>query len=371
MAEISNSVVHLTMRFDKTILSIGTGVIYKYENNYFIVTAWHNLTGLHSETLKHLNKNLAIPNNVVVNLALSYPGIGDVRNSITLPLIDEDKSLFFIHPVNWPRIDVAVIPFDPDEEHLFELHFAMGQEINLRKTLMTPIMPSGVLPEICPIQRYFVPDRNVIQKWLESVEVTEELFIPGYPHNIQDYYAQPVWKRATIASSVQMGWNQEPKFLIDCASKSGMSGSPVLYYSSNGYIRIRGMTHQYDRDVAVLAGIYVGRVDVEGEADAQIGTVWNQSVIDEIIQAQCYETLPHEIQLSDNTLLESVKRVLAGCSQEGLANVKNPELPSRFYIRQRLMQDIKGRASPERALQALLEAATVYEGPFVTDDKKV
>ena len=87
MAAVSNSVVHLTMRFQKTVLSIGTGVIYQYESEYFIVTAWHNLTGLHSETLKPLSKNLAIPDNVVVNLAVSIPEFGVTRHSITLPFV--------------------------------------------------------------------------------------------------------------------------------------------------------------------------------------------------------------------------------------------------------------------------------------------
>ncbi|MCK5610038.1 hypothetical protein KAR91_49650, partial [Candidatus Pacearchaeota archaeon] len=273
MAAVSNSIVHLTMRFQKTVLSIGTGFIYQHESDYFIVTAWHNLTGLHSETLKPLNKNLAIPDNVVVTLAVSIPGFVTTRHSITLTLMDEDKSLFYIHKENWPRVDVAVIPFDPHADYWSEIHLSTGEKRDIR---FSPIMSveGGTTSEICPIQKYFVPDSDVIQKWLESVEVTEELFIPGYPHNIQDYYAQPVWKRATIASSVRQGWNGEPKFLIDTASKSGMSGSPVLYYSSNGSVQIYNTIYQLDPDIAILVGIYVGRLGVEGDADPQIGTVW-------------------------------------------------------------------------------------------------
>lgn len=369
MAAISNSVAHLTMRFRETVLSIGTGVICQHENNYFIVTAWHNLTGLHSETLKCLSKNCGIPDNVVVTLAVSCPSSGVTRLSITLPLVDENKSLFFIHPMNWPRVDVAVIPFDHAAEHLSELHLSTGEKRNIRVSLMMP-MANGIQAAICPIQKYLIPDNNVIKEWLESVEVTEELFIPGYPHNIQDYYAQPVWKRATIASSVQHGWNGEPKFLVDSASKSGMSGSPVLYYSPKGSVRVYGTTYQFGRDVAILAGIYVGRLRVDGEADPQIGTVWNQSVINKIIQGRCFEKLPAEIQLSNGELVESSLRALTGCSRKGLENVKNPGMPSMFYVCQQLMKEINGRASPERALQAVLEAAEIYRGPFVPDEKE-
>ena len=222
--------------------------------------------------------------------------------------------------------------------------------------------------EICPIQKYFVPDNDLIKLWLDTVDVTEELFIPGYPHNIQDYYAEPVWKRATIASSVQTGWNREPKFLIDSASKSGMSGSPVLFYSPNGSLRINNFTYNFDQEIAILAGIYVGRLSVEGEADPQIGTVWNQSVINEIIQTKCFEKLPHDIQLSSSELTESMQGLLATCSKEGLENVKNPTTLSRYYIRNELLKKINGRASLERALEAVLEAAEKYNGPLIADE---
>ena len=282
--------------------------------------------------------------------------------------MDEDKSLFYIHKENWPRVDVAVIPFDPHADYLSELHLSTGEK---REILFSPIMAvqgAGV-SEICPIQKYLVPSSDVIKKWLDSVEVTEELFIPGYPHNVQDYYAQPVWKRATIASSVQMGWNGEPKFLIDSASKSGMSGSPVLYYSPQGSVQIYGTSYRFCQDVVILAGIYVGRLGVEGEADPQIGTVWNQSVINEIIQTKCFEKLPHEIQLASSELLECMQCILETCSQKGLENIKNPEMPSRYYVRHELLKKINGRASLDRALEAVIKAAETYNGSLVADEE--
>lgn len=368
MAAASNSVVHLTMRFKKTVLSFGTGVIYQHESDYYIVTAWHNLTGLHSETLEPLSKELAIPDNVVVNLAISIPNLNVIRHSIVLPLVDEEKSIFYIHPENWPRIDVAAIPFDPHADFISEIYLSTGENKEIR---FSPIMPvHGVgTSEICPIQKYLVPDSNVIEKWFQSVEVTEELFIPGYPYNIQDYYSQPVWKRATIASSVQEGWNREPKFLIDSASKSGMSGAPVLYYSPNGSVQIHGSKYQFSQDVAILAGIYVGRLGVQGELDPQVGTVWNKSVIDEIIKTKCFEKLPHELQLSSDELVANMQSILATCSLQGLENVKNPDMSSRYYVRQTLMKKINGRASPDRALEAILEAANKYEGDLVADEE--
>ncbi len=368
MAAVSNSVVHLTMRFQKTELSIGTGVIYQHDSGYYIVTAWHNLAGRHSDSLKPLSKKSAIPDNVVVNLAVSMPKFGVTRHSITIPLSNEENSLFYIHPENWPRVDVAAIPFDPHATFLSELHLSTGEQRDVGFSPIMEVHGSGTT-EICPIQKYLVPSSDVIDKWFDSVEVTEELFIPGYPHNVQDYYSQPVWKRATIASSVQQGWNQEPKFLIDSASKSGMSGSPALYYSPNGLVRIRGSKYHFSQDVAILAGIYVGRLEVQGELDPQIGTVWNKSVIDEIINAKCFEKLPYEIELTHDEMVEEMQTILATCSSKGLENVNNSNLPSRYYVRQSLMKNINGRASPESALEAVLDAAKSYEGELVADEE--
>lgn len=374
MAAISNSIVHITMRFQDTVLSIGTGFIYKYGEQYFIVTAWHNVTGRHSETLTTLSSKGSIPDNILVTLTVNYPGFIATRMSVMLPLYDEEKALFYIHPQNWPRIDVVAIPFDPYAEHVTEWSVSNGEHTKINRFLLTPLCigpDQFIQAEIPSVQDYFVPNKSLITQWLSSVDVTEELFIPGYPQNVQDYYVQPVWKRATIASSVQLGWNREPKFLVDSASKSGMSGAPVFYYSAKGIVQIQGNTHSFNQEVAMLAGVYVGRLGVEKDADPQIGTVWSQSVIDEIIEGQSFERLPFEIELSNQELLDNANSVLEGSSRAGLNNVKNPDVPARFYIRQRLLERIGGRASPERALEAVLNAAETYQGPFVADDDEL
>lgn len=370
MAAVSNAVVHLTMRFGKTILSIGSGFIYQLDNDYFIVTAWHNLTGRHPETLKALDeKHSAIPNNIIVNLATSYPDIGVARQSIVIDITDENTSLFYVHEINWPRIDVAVIPLDLEKNYRSEFYTSTGEEFEVVKPLKSSI-PNITQFEICPIQNYFVPEEDVIEEWLDSVEVTEELFIPGYPYNIQDYYSQPVWKRATIASSIQLGWNKEPKFLIDCASKSGMSGSPVLYYNPNGSIQISATRHQYAHEIAILAGVYVGRLGVTKDADPQVGTVWKQSVIDEIIQTKCFEKHPNEMQLPNRELLNRMQSILPNYTKEGIEHIKNPASPFRHYACRLLMNEIQGRASPHDALEAVLEAAKNYKGPFAIDNEE-
>lgn len=366
MAAISNSVVHLTMRFGAIALSTGTGVLYKRGEKHFIVTAWHNVTGRHPETMECLSDTLAVPDNIVATIAISYSGHFSNRMALVLPLLGEEKALFYIHQKNWPRVDVVAIPFDPTVDHIME-HWSEG-EIQ-KKVSFRPqhVVEKGLSTEINPVQKFLVPDEDLARKWLETVEVTEELFIPGYPQNIQDYYAQPVWKRATIASSVQSGWNREPKFLVDSASKSGMSGSPVFYYSPNGEVRVNGGTYRFNQDVAILAGIYVGRMGVTKESDPQIGTVWHQSVIDQIIDGKCFERLPTEITASTSEVEIAAIQAISSCSRKGLQNINNHKSPSRFYVQIKVLEKMNGRTSPKQALEVLLDMAKIYDGTLVPD----
>jgi hypothetical protein len=368
MAAVSNSVVHLTMRFDSTVLSIGTGLLYERNGEYFIVTAWHNVTGRHTETLSHLSKHGGVPNNILATIAVYYPEAGMVnRQSVVLPLLDEGKALFYIHPVNWPRVDVVAIPFDPKKPQICEFRASDGEVVKMEMLLMN--RPEfGLSTEVFSFQNHSVPNNGVAEKWLDTVDVSEELFIPGYPLNIQDLFSQPVWKRATVASSVQHGWNKEPKFLVDTASLSGMSGSPVLYYSPNGNVQVRGTTYHFSQEVAILAGIYVGRIGITKNADPQVGIVWHQSVIDQIIDGKTYESLPEDIEVSTDVLEAVVKDSLKSCSQKGLDNINNPDMPSRFYVRQEVLRKVSGRASPDRALRAVLGVAETYDGPLVPDE---
>ncbi|MGQ7863083.1 hypothetical protein ACUN0G_27980 [Pseudomonas sp. 32A] len=368
MAAVSNSVVHLTMRFERTNLAIGTGLVYKRDGKFYVVTAWHNLTGRHPDNLKFQSEQNAVPNNIVVNLAVSYEGFGASRMSVVLPLMDEEKSLFLIHPSGWPRVDVVAIPFDPTENLKMELH-RFGEEVEEVFIALLDSSVSNIPADLCPIQRYLVPDPSVRESWLSNVEVTEELFIPGYPHNIQDYYSQPVWKRATIASSVQDGWDGQAKYLVDSASKSGMSGSPVLYYSPKGAVQVGGMTYRFQTDVAILAGIYVGREGVTEKADPQVGIVWHQSVIDEIIDGGVFEKLPFEIEVNPGELDQAVNEALRASSRIGLNNISDANKPSRFIVRDRVLQNIQGRAMPEQVLEAVIRLAAIYDGPLVPDEE--
>ncbi len=86
-----------------------------------------------------------------------------------------------------------------------------------------------------------------------------------------------------MAQEIDLITPDNPVFLIDCRSRQGQSGSPVIAYRSSGARRRDG-----DRTVATLSaehaweflGIYSGRVNPESD----LGMVWHVSVVEELLQ---------------------------------------------------------------------------------------
>lgn len=360
MVNLDAAIVHLTMCFRDTRLSTGTGAFYKRGANYYIITAWHNVTGRNTETLGFIDKNNAVPDSVWVTFKFHlFDGHTTMR--VKIPLYDDDKALFFIHPDNWPRVDVVAIPFDPFGTHITEVPLD-----DVYKEVTISLNPEPGKCSIRTIQDFSAP-ADLAKQWLNYVSVTEEVFIPSYPHNITDQNYSPVWKRATLASNPRNKWDRERKFLIDSASSSGMSGASVFYYDPSGVVRIGASRYHNTFPVAIHAGIYVGRLGVTGRADPQVGTVWHASLVDEIIDGAIYDFLSHEIIMSDHELEKEISDSLSMLSLTGIENILNEKTPSRHYLLQDILKKIKGRASPSELMSLILSVAKNYSGPYVPE----
>jgi hypothetical protein len=86
--------------------------------------------------------------------------------------------------------------------------------------------------------------------------------------------------------------DQLPKILIDTATRSGMSGSPVLVIH-RGLHRERSAPDRWSVGTAkAFAGVYSSRVG--DSTGLQLGTVWKASVIDEIIDGEIIGRGPHD-----------------------------------------------------------------------------
>lgn len=360
MAAASFSVVHLTMRFDSTVLSTGSGMLHLCEGHYYIITAWHNLTGRHPETLKVQNTQSATPNNVIVAMIQEAEGMAG-RIPFVVQLTSEDQTLFYVHPENYPRIDVAVIPLDVTKPYPLDMRAGDGRQIN--GTIM--LGQSGEFKtELCPLQKYEASNPELLKACIEDIDVTDELFIPSYPENVTDYLGNPIWKRATVASSVRIGWNGEPKFLIDSASRPGMSGAPVFYYSKTGEMKTRNGNYYFGKEFVVFFGIYVGRMASKDINDAQVGIVWKREVVDEIIHGKRTDRHPDYFLASHQDIVRECLNALALYSKEGIELILNDKADYRYYARNIAHRNLEGRATPDEILECILDEASRYEGPF-------
>jgi hypothetical protein len=113
-----------------------------------------------------------------------------------------------------------------------------------------------------------------------AIMVGMEVFILGYPFGS----ALPVWKRGSIASEPDLVKITTRYYLVDTASRPGMSGSPVILRSRNNHILESSNWVVTDdrKPIDKIIGVYSGRTD-DLPGEAQIGMVWHADYIDEII----------------------------------------------------------------------------------------
>jgi hypothetical protein len=93
-----------------------------------------------------------------------------------------------------------------------------------------------------------------------------------------------VWKRGSIASEPDLVKLTTRYYLVDTASRPGMSGSPVILRSRNNHVLESSNWVVTDdrKPIDRIIGIYSGRTD-DLPGEAQIGMVWHADYIDEII----------------------------------------------------------------------------------------
>jgi Trypsin-like peptidase domain len=236
----------LEMSFQGRPLSTGTGFIWRAGEQEFLITNWHNVTGINPRTGVHLSPNASEPDTVTAqfDLAGSPPG---TRGPVSLPLRDtNDAPLWLEHPMA-RGVDVVALPL--------------------------PAMPGAVLH---PVNE--MPSARI------QISVGIDAFILGYPFGIH-VSTLPIWKRASIASEPGVAIGGLPCFYVDTASRPGMSGSPVILRSWGNYLTEEGGAVMFPGAATRFIGVYSRRIGAEDELQAQLGIVWRVEVVDEIIGA--------------------------------------------------------------------------------------
>lgn len=246
----------IDLRYEDVDFGIGTAFIYSMNNETFLITNYHNVTGRRPDTLRAISPDVALPNKLVLHVpkdANTDTGLPKNEskvgwNALILDLYEDDKPVWFEHPEHGHNVDAVAIPIGIDD---CMLQAANSEELELDQITLRPSL---------------------------------DVFVLGYPRGLSGGAKLPIWKRGSIASEPDIDLDKLPKFYIDTATREGMSGSPV-YAQHNGYCVPEGSTGPQDAlfgEARRFAGIYSGRVGTD-DFQAQLGIVWKESAIQEII----------------------------------------------------------------------------------------
>lgn len=244
-----------------TQLAIGTGFMYEHNGELFLVTNGHNVTRMNPESCKRITTNTEFP---IAISTMAKVQVKDEPSKIgirefEIPLYDDKefkKPNWYVHPKFGYLVDVIAI-----------------------RVSHTNRIPEHVV--IHPINSY---------EWDQQYrpEIGDDVFILGYPFNLQGVAETPIWKRGTIATEPTFDVNKLPQFYVDTASRSGMSGSPVIMRRTG----IHGLDMENPSENALFGriqnflGVYSGRIGADDEFKAQLGIVWKSKVIEEIIYSR-------------------------------------------------------------------------------------
>ncbi|MEM1132200.1 MAG: trypsin-like peptidase domain-containing protein [Pseudomonadota bacterium] len=237
-------------------LGIASGFFWKKAEELFLVTNWHNLAGVNPITGVNLSSTGGRPDTIKAGIhGARLPR----RGELTLPLWDDNGPLWMVHPKFGRRVDVAALP-----------------------------VPTGVEGEY---QARFYPINTLSSRRMQ-VSIGGDVFILGYPFSkgLEDRGGWPVWKRASVATEPALMLRDEMYFLVDTASRPGMSGAPVIARSTGDVLLEDGSLVMVTGTSTRLIGVYAGRVSSADAEDAQLGRVFPIDLLEEIIDAQMRET---------------------------------------------------------------------------------
>ena len=242
-----------------------TGFLYRKNDDYYLITNLHVISGRNIFTQQPLDQNGALPTQInfipsVINNA------GCISKKINFELIsplydDQNTPFWLVHPQFKRTVDVAVLPI---------------------KLIKTPLRADERF--FC-ITDVFLDDDLIF-------EVADDVFVVGYPFGrgsvFTDVLPIPVWKRASIASEMDLNYymDDRPVFLVDTMTKPGMSGSPVIGMAKGLMRGINGSVSIGTGYAMKFLGIYSGRIDGEQQGESCLGLVWKKELIDEIIDGR-------------------------------------------------------------------------------------
>ena len=195
----------IEMRFEDTLLSSATAtlVAQNRDSHCALITARHNVTGRHQDSGECLHTHAAVPDSVTIYFH-SAEDPASTWVPITLPLYRDDDTPFWIeHPGLGPSADIVA------------LNLNWGDDVT-------------------KFPYYFETDLDRLDL---AIGPAETVSVIGFPFGILHSGRFPVWATGFLAQEMAFVSDENPKFMIDCRTRPGQSGSPVIAFRPSGYRR--------------------------------------------------------------------------------------------------------------------------------------
>lgn len=266
VSNISLATAMIVAHCDDVEISRSTGFIWRHNDTDFLVTNWHCITGVDPFTGKSLSKTGARPTRIQMLLPTAQFGIKFV--------------------LEWPL-------YGPGGEASWQVHPTAGEQVDIAAM---PVI--GEFRSTDDVKRSLARPMNEFESRRHQAFVGDELMIAGFPRNLH-MQGLPLFKRATFATEPSLFADQpnlghestRRQVWVDCATRQGMSGSPVLHVKRS--MLLRGpLENDYDDmlDSYSFYGIYSGRIfdpdedpRIDDQFAAQIGIVWPKALIERVV----------------------------------------------------------------------------------------
>jgi Trypsin-like peptidase domain len=221
-----------------------TAFVWKERSQHYLITNWHVITGRNTVSGKLETEARPDTLRALFNIRLGDFG----KQQYDIKIRDDDgRPRWLIYPGRGRRIDVVALPL--------------------------PMSGDDPVMTMCPI--------NLLTSPPLRIRVGMDVFILGYPFGAEPP-AFPVWKRGSIASEPDLVRLTTGYYLVDTASRPGMSGAPVILRSWTNDFVDGGVRAISDKPATNFVGVYSGRLGAPS-SDAQIGMVWHGTYVHDII----------------------------------------------------------------------------------------
>lgn len=261
---LSTSITKLDMLSGGKLVGNGTGFFFKHNSKWYVITNWHVLSGRNPSTGQPRHSSGAVPDQCRFYFT-SLTDAGVRWDAVTYLLAHPSSGVatWFHHPVEGQAVDIAALPIE-------EMHKGKAKDFQ---------DSSGNDPEML-------------------IDLGAELFLPGYPLGLSANGLMAIWKRASLASSLEFGEGINRYFYVDTATREGMSGAPCLAISNWRHCALDRATNKVrvvERPLSWrLLGVYSGRLNPSDSFEAQIGKVWRDNLMLDVLNGR----VPAQVELS-------------------------------------------------------------------------